>query len=551
MWCGCACSLSGCVTTLDPNLIAATDAGRYGGARVAIQEKLTNNPSDRAYILDRLRLSILTLADGQPDIAEIPVNQLFSLLSTQGINADRTVSSVVINERVKIWKGEPFEQALGYHYIAMQKAMRGEWDNARAAAGASLFLLKDFSQNKQGSNRPMTTEQLARRAAEMDRRNSGSGTKYLDSGYVATKTDFTLGYLMNAVANLSLARPDEARDNFNAVRELNPGLVALCDQLESGKYNTIFVVDYGRGPEKVAYGPDNALATFSPRVRSDSRQLEVTMGERTTLYPAVLDVNVMSKNHMWNNLEDVRSAKSTIGSLMMIGGTAVAVSSDDDDAQLAGVLVAAVGALVKASAKADTRHCEFFPQRVFLFPANITTPGATMTLTPEQDDRSRIVLTDLSPPDQGVGTARFALRYVRLNAQGPQSWATSGRVYYSNDYRIQEVPGDTLPYIMGGNCVRSPDELAMQRYRQGGNLTDLTASELANLYREEGIALSTEDQRGRAQKHVLEGGTSLVAPLSGSTGYQRLFGQPHQPYQPRSSALRNYIANRQGSTPSP
>ena len=157
LWCGLACSLTGCVRTLDPNLIAATEAGRYGGARVAIQENLTNNPSDRAYILDRLRLSILTLADGQVEIAEIPANQLFSLLTTQGINADRTVSSAVINERVKIWKGEPFEQALGYHYIAMQKAMRGEWDNARAAAGASLFLLKDFSENQNRSNRPMSS----------------------------------------------------------------------------------------------------------------------------------------------------------------------------------------------------------------------------------------------------------------------------------------------------------------------------------------------------------------------------------------------------------
>lgn len=548
MWCGFACSLSGCVTSLDPNLIAATEAGRYGGARVAIQDNLTNNPSDRAYILDRLRLSILTLADGQPDIAEIPANQLFSLLTTQGVNADRTVSSVVINERVKIWKGEPFEQALGYHYIAMQKAMRGEWDNARAAAGASLFLLKDFSQNQNRDKRLMTTEQLARRAAEMDRRNSGSGTQYLNSGYVASETDFVLGYLMNAIANLSLARLDEARDNFNQVRELNPTLVTLCDQLESGQYNTVFVVDYGRGPEKIAYGPDNALVTFAPRMRSDSRRLEVTFGERTTVYPAVCDVNVMSKNHMWNNLEDVRSAKSTIGSLVMIGGTAVAVSSDDEEAQLAGVLVAAVGALIRASAKADTRHCEFFPQRVFLFPANITKPGATIMLSPEQDERSRIVLTDLSPPDQGVGTPRFALRYVRLNANGPLNWATSGRIYYANDHRIEEVPGDTLPYIMGGNCVRSPDEFAMQRYRQGGNLTDLTASELANLYREEGIALAAEDQRGKAQKHILEGGTSLVAPLSGSTGYQRLFGQPHESYKPRSSALRNYITQHRGFT---
>src|SRR5436190_21367307 len=64
---------------LDPNLITATDFGRYGGARVALQSRLTENPSDRSYILDRLRLLILTLADGQPAQAEEAANQTFRL----------------------------------------------------------------------------------------------------------------------------------------------------------------------------------------------------------------------------------------------------------------------------------------------------------------------------------------------------------------------------------------------------------------------------------------------------------------------------------------
>src|SRR4051812_9361135 len=130
--------ISGCASPqLDPNLLAATDAGHYGGAREAIQSQLKDDPSDRSYILDRLRLMILTLADGMPGAAEEVANQTFRTLRTQGINADRTAAAVVFNEGVKIWKGEPFEQALSYTYIAMQKAELGQWDNARAAAGAS------------------------------------------------------------------------------------------------------------------------------------------------------------------------------------------------------------------------------------------------------------------------------------------------------------------------------------------------------------------------------------------------------------------------------
>ena len=120
-------ALVGCrAQELDPNLVAATDVGRYGGARVALENKLPQDPSDRSYILERLRLLILTLADGQPGAAEEIANQTFRLLRTQGINADRTAASVVLNEDVKIWKGEPFEQALGYTYIAMQNRLEDE-----------------------------------------------------------------------------------------------------------------------------------------------------------------------------------------------------------------------------------------------------------------------------------------------------------------------------------------------------------------------------------------------------------------------------------------
>lgn len=47
-----------------------------------LQKGLTKDPSDRAYILDRLRLLILTLADGSPAAAEETANQTFDLLRT-------------------------------------------------------------------------------------------------------------------------------------------------------------------------------------------------------------------------------------------------------------------------------------------------------------------------------------------------------------------------------------------------------------------------------------------------------------------------------------
>lgn len=548
--------LTGCSSSLDRDLVAATQAGRYGQARVKLQQDLSQDRSDRAYILGRLRLLILTLADGQPDAAEITANEMFSLLATQGINSDRTVSSVVFNERVKIWKGEPFEQAFGYAYVAIQKAQRGEWDNARAAANNSLFLLKDFASNERrnGRDADLSTEEIARRAAERDAKQRGAGDSYLDNGYVASKTDFALGYLLSGLASRSLGRDQEASDNFNAAAEANAGIKPLCDALRTGVYNTVFIVDCGPGPEKVSYGTDNAFARFEPRQSSDTRGLSVALRgsngvESSSVFPWVTDVNMMARNHMWNNLEDVRSAKSLLGTALLVGGAAVAISSDDDQARTAGLIAAGVGLLLKASASADTRHCEFLPQRVYVAPTNITQAGTSITLDPGNGS-SQITLTDLAPPRGGVGAA-LQLRYVRLPIRGPQAWATSGATLYANEYRTENVEGASLPFIMGGRCVCRPTAEVMERYRRAGNLTDLTASDLENIYREEGIRLSVEDQKGGSAKHILEGGDSLVCPLPGTTGYQRLFGQIHRPWQPRGAALRDYLEKHPALRPEP
>lgn len=127
--------------------------GCYGEARGKLVPTLSQDVKDRSYTIDRMRLGISELADGLPDSAETTMNETYYLLRTQGLNADKTVEAVVVNEGVKRWKGEPFEQALMYCFIAVQKAMRGEWDNARAAASNSLFMLKDFSEQEEGEKK--------------------------------------------------------------------------------------------------------------------------------------------------------------------------------------------------------------------------------------------------------------------------------------------------------------------------------------------------------------------------------------------------------------
>ena len=93
-----AAACAGCSSPrVSERLVADANVGQYGAPRAALQQRLSNDTSDRSYILDRLRLLILTLADGSPDAAEEVANQTFRLLRTQGLNADRTTSAVVFN----------------------------------------------------------------------------------------------------------------------------------------------------------------------------------------------------------------------------------------------------------------------------------------------------------------------------------------------------------------------------------------------------------------------------------------------------------------------
>lgn len=514
---------------LDGRVAAALSRGEYGVARAALQKSLSKDREDRQYILDRMRLQIATLADGQPRAAEEVSNEAFSLLRVQGLNEDKTTASVVLTEGVKAWKGEPFEQAMAFQAIALQKAMLGEWDNARAAANSSLFLLKDFGENEKGEKK--STVEIAKRAA-------AEGDSYLDKGYAAVKTDFALGYVLAGVAGLALGREDEARDHLNEAARLNAGLRGLADELIGGRYNTVFVVDYGSGPRKESYGPDGAFARFSAQTRSDTRGVRVSVGEASGVYPVVCDVNQMAQSHLWNNMEDVRAAKSAVGDLLLQGGVLVAATANqrNQDArqnqQIIGAAMALAGLFLKATAHADTRHLELLPQRVYVVPAMVGARDTTVTLEVEGDPASRMVLMGVDPPREERGVQ---LRYVRL---GGGAWASSGRVVYANDEWDGAVEGDGLPYLLGGRCVRSPSAATMARYHRAGNLLDMTSADLENLYREEGIALSVEDARGESRAHVLEGGDSLVCPLAGSAGFARLFGQEHPAYAPKSARVK-------------
>ncbi len=530
--------LAGCRSGPPSGFAELVDDGQYGRARALLADNMTARTRDRDYLLDRMCLGVVELADGRPAAAEPVLTEVFDVLRTQGINDDRTVRAAVFGERgVIYWKGEPFEQALAFHYIAVQKAMQSEWDNARAAANASLFLLQDFGDNERGGRK--TTEDIAEEAY---RRGGEAGYEdYLDHGYTPRETDFALGYFMAGVANLALARVDpdrrnEASDHFRRAVQLRPPLEPLAQDLLENRTNTVLIVDFGRGPEKVRYGPDGALARFEPHVASDDRPLEVTLeGAGRGTFGWACDVNAMAADHMWNNFEDVRRAKSAIGDALLISGAVVAASSDSDTGNIIGLSLLLGGLVAKLSARADVRHCEIMPQRIYVAAINVPAPGARLTLTVPGPGGITLSLPEIDPP---TGREPLAVHYIRLPCrQDTPAWA-SGQLAYANDATNQRVPGDDMPFILGGTCVRTPDPETMRRYHESGCLRDMTAGDLRNVYHAERITIEPLDpapgDTHRSDLHIFEGGNVLYTPRKCSTGYARLFCVPHAPYRPRS-----------------
>lgn len=498
----------------------------FTDAREALRgDAYTQN--DEQVLLNNLRLGMAALADGDADEAERALGTAFDLLSTAGLNRDRTTAAVWVHEGVRIWKGEPFEQALAYYYVAALYAAMGDWENMRAAAANALFRLTDFG----GDQEP---EDLVRKAAQDE--------NYLDRGYTAVDTNFALGFLMQAVgADLSGSAGSD--EQFAAAIEIDSSLEPLVETLRNREYDTLLIVDYGKGPTKIAYGPDDALVRFDPQERGHGPLVVTADGETLARAYPVCDVDAMAQDLRWNNLEDVRKAKSAIGELLVTGGaitTAVGINDDSAETALIGAGVMLAGLLTKSGAKADTRYLEFAPKSVFLVPLFLGEP-VNLALSVEGSGGTRMALPQLEPGKPGSPAAY----YFRLHGpDSPQpSWLTATELRYGNDHVDPERGG--APWILGGHDVSTPNREALDAYRATPGLESLTMADLLQLYEAEGIVIGSgmearpDVPKNPSYRHVLEGGSGLFTPLEHSMGYKRLMFTEHGRYDRTSEFARN------------
>jgi len=457
----------------------------------------------RNVILNNLRLGLASLAYGDLGEAESAMLRAYEQLIGGRVNpGGREAAATVGQEAVRVWTPEPYERAMAFYYAAAVYMVRGDWENARAGLRNALFALERFDIGEEGTVERETIE-----------------------------SRFVLGYLLLGLAERLTGDTESARRALDRAAALRPDAAGLAETLKGGDFDTLLLVDYGRGPRKEAVGENRARIVFRPdgRRRPTPRVTAAVDGRGRALpmrEPAV-DLWVLSQFPKWWSLASWRRAKSAAGSFLTRAGIGAAVggaAAESEKAVIAGAAAAATGALLQAGAPADDRHLAMLPRAVFLVPLTLGEGRHDVRVAFADDPLSSGTWHDLV--GGSVDRPRvYSLRMHAANGRGMPEWSYAPRYYMEHT----GVPEGTRHYLLGGRDVSAPAD-PQQRA----------------LFRREGIVFRPGDPNAGPNRppdpdlytHVTERGRVLWTPPPGTHGYQNITRLEHPPYRPRTEALR-------------
>jgi tetratricopeptide (TPR) repeat protein len=392
---------AGCASKND--MIADRAVERYfsGDYAAAAQElKPLAEKTDQNFVLNNLRLGSASLVNYDLDDAEAAFYRAYEVINSMGVNAGgRSLGAVLVDEKIKVWKGEPFERAMANYYLGLVYYMRHEYDNARGAFENALFKLRDFSGDDDKKGREV-------------------------------ESDFAPAEIMLGRSWQRLGREDLAKANFEHVAQTHPQLAALSDYDRNANSNLLLVVDFGYGPKKLT-DMDGSIIGFGPTpmevgpipppvVRVDGRPADLSGAS----VPPV-DLLALAQQRKWESIDTIRAVKSVVGTGLLYGGAIEGIRGVNGSGarQRTDLMVSAgllgAGLLMKATSQADTRQWEMLPRTTFILPLRAE-PG-THDVSIDFPNAPGISQTwkNLSVPQTGEATYYF--RMQRWNS-GPFTW---------------------------------------------------------------------------------------------------------------------------------
>jgi tetratricopeptide (TPR) repeat protein len=295
-------------------------------------------------VLNFQRLGVAAMQINRPDVARKAFDQ--AIQRVEAIYADdpnaARARSVFNAEKVKDFKGEPYERAMLYYYRGLLYLHDGDYQNARAS-----FLAAD--------------RHVSLSSAES----------------TAFKSDFGL---MKYLAGWASACDDDGPRSAALVSEAR-GADPLIARLQEALPSALVLVDSGPAPVKWGGGTQHEVLKFRAGTGDDPDLALVLGGERSSQWSVVgdlahqattrggreIDGIMAGKAKFKDNTDAVGTVASDIGTRAALMG---AINNDRGMANLgmAGMLIGLIakGVAASAVAAADTRAWDTLPGRILM-----------------------------------------------------------------------------------------------------------------------------------------------------------------------------------------
>ncbi len=337
---------------------------RVAAAAAEYEERLkTCEPKDRTLFL--VESGMAHFVGGDAKMASARLREAASRMGIlYGINQEQALTAWGV-ETDKEFKGEPYEQTLCSFYEGCAWMELGRFDRARAALLAS---------------------QLADRSE-------------------SSRSDFVPALTMHAIACIADGRRDLAVRDLERVRELQPSAEPLVDRLLGGDWNTVFLVDAGRGPSKTNSGPFRrglgTIQQWSPVVAMtvDADGTRVSLVETCWTFR-------LSKEQGPRVVDRINQAEyQTHGSIEGMGLSLVHKAGTEFAGTVAEGTLAGAGALLMVTSQflrvdVDTRGWSTIPERIFLGVGMLEPGSVELSVVPS--DKNGIEVADQTQVWEGV-----------------------------------------------------------------------------------------------------------------------------------------------------
>lgn len=391
-----AFTLTGCATKQTRQADMAVGdymMGDYNSAEAKL--KPLAKRTDENFVLNNARLGSSALVNYDLDTAQSAFRNAYDVINSVGTNdGGRGLGAAVVDEKIKVWKGEPFERAMLNFYLGLTFYIRHDYNNARAAFENALFKLRDY----------------------------GEGSDKADK-YRTQESNFALAYLMLGKCYQRLDRAADAQRAFARAVELRPGLASVADWARNEQSNVLLVIDYGFGPQKVA-NSDGAIVGFAPTPQEEGPVPPPMLyidGRPASLGGSVhppIDLLVLAQDRKWQSIDTIRAVKSALGTGLIAGGIGYAAVDRRANPYVALGLIAG-GLAMKAMSQADVRQWEMLPRTTFVIPLTLPPGKHDVTVDFPTVGGLRQEWRGLDVPAQGEATYYF--RMQRYNP-GPFTW---------------------------------------------------------------------------------------------------------------------------------